>query len=131
MAVIEFNYVVRFSSWESRENDALRFDVRTYDDGTCYSRSIEGVQKSARAVASPTMRMPKELSLDLPAETIFPTEHMRRLIETARNGQTMLTEYVFDGSGPDSLTSVSAIIGRPRDDVVHAEPSRQRRTLAC
>lgn len=107
-----FNYVVRFTSWESRENDSLRFDVRTYDDGTLFEE-YRGRAAIGKEGSVADYEKPKVVSLQLPEDTIFPTEHMRRLIETAQNGETMLTEHVFDGSGPDSLTAVSAIIGRP------------------
>jgi len=107
-----FNYVVRFSSWESRQNDTLRFEVRTYDDGRLFEE-YRGRAEIGKNGSIAAYEKPKALSLALPDKTIFPTEHMRRLIETALNGETMLTAYVFDGSGPDSLTTVSAIIGRP------------------
>src|SRR5262249_43607411 len=51
--------------------------------------------------------------LDLTIDTVFPTEHIRRIIEAARAGQTILDFPVYDGSetGEKGLNTMT-VIGR-------------------
>ena len=58
--------------------------------------------------------VPNTDTLDLPAGTLFPTEHIRRLIQAARERRSVVANEVFDGSGPDALTRVTAVIGDAR-----------------
>ena len=114
-----FSYDVRFSSWESRDNTKLRFNVRSFD-GLEMREEFRGEAALAGSGADGLARYdaPEGTKLDLPAGTIFPTEHVRRLIEAARSGERVVTHAVFDGSGEDALANVNAVIG----------PSRERTT---
>jgi hypothetical protein len=118
-----FSYDVRFSSWESLDDTRLRFNVRTFDDG-----SVTEEFRGQAALEAPGARgivrytVPDREPLELPAGTLFPTEHVRRLIQAARSGAFVLTHEVFDGSGPEGLTRVTAVIGRPK--TVQPAPDR-------
>ncbi len=110
-----FAYDVRFSSWESIDDRRLRFNVRSFDDSgeaeefrgqaTLDGPDGQGVVNYAR---------PEQSVLPLPKGTIFPTEHVRSLIRAAEAGTKVVSHDVFDGSGPDALTRVTAVIGATR-----------------
>ena len=107
-----FTYDVRFSSWESPDNSQLRFNVRSFDGGVLFEEyrgeaSLDDIGGKA-AFAKPAGE-----TLALPQGTLFPTEHMVRLIEGARDGAVVVSHDVFDGSGVDGLSRVTAVIGRP------------------
>lgn len=112
---------VRFSSWEAADFTQLRFQVRTFEDG----KEKEAVSGAA-ALTGPGKEgearytQPQPTRVELPPGTLFPTEHVRHLIRMARSGERLVSNYVFDGSGPDALNLVTAIIGQPmqaaRDD---------------
>jgi EipB-like len=107
-----FSYDVRFSSWEAPDDTKLRFQVRSFDDGKP-TESVSGVAslKTPGGDGSADYAEPAPKHVDLPAGTLFPTQHMLSLINAARAGERMVTNYVFDGSGADALNKVTAVIG--------------------
>lgn len=112
----DFSYDVRFSSWESRDNTQLRFSVKSFDDGAPgeeYRGRASLEAPGGKGVAH--FSLPEESRLELPAGTIFPTEHIKRLIAAAEAGERMVTHSVFDGSGKDALSTVSAVIGKAKE----------------
>lgn len=111
----DVTYDVRFSSWESPDNTRLRFSIRSFDGGDL-SEEFRGQAALDRPGGAGEVRyaIPEESTLKLPSGTVFPTEHLRRLIGAAREGQRFVAHEVFDGSGPEALTRVTAVIGAPR-----------------
>ncbi|HET6466844.1 MAG TPA: DUF1849 family protein [Geminicoccaceae bacterium] len=107
-----FSYDVRFSSWESLDNTRLRFNVRSFDDGSMTEEFRgQAVLEAPGGPGQVRYTTPERDEIELPAGTLFPTEHVRRLIGAARRGELVVTHEVFDGSGPEGLTRVSAVIG--------------------
>jgi hypothetical protein len=109
-----FTYDVRFSSWESRDNTQLRFNVRSFD-GPRMQEEFRGLAKLEAPGGKGTARysLPEGDVVELPAGTIFPTEHVADLVEAAQAGERVVSRQVFDGSGENALTRATAIIGRP------------------
>jgi hypothetical protein len=109
-----FTYDVRFSSWESRDNTQLRFNVRSFD-GPRVQEEFRGLATLEGPGARGTARysLPVGDVVELPAGTIFPTEHVADLIEAAQAGERVVSRQVFDGSGENALTRATAIIGKP------------------
>lgn len=112
----ELSYDVRFSSWEARDNSRLRFTVRRFDDGRVGEefRGEAVLEETGGGVARFTA--PEARTLELPPGTIFPTEHMLSVLASARAGERLVSHSVFDGTGFDALTQVTAAIGEPRGD---------------
>lgn len=111
----EISYDVRFSSWESRDNDRLRFTVRRFDEGRLDEEFRgEAVLEGPGGAGVARFTSPEAKSVELPPGTIFPTEHMQSVLASAEAGERMVSHAVFDGSGFDALTQISAAIGRPR-----------------
>jgi hypothetical protein len=123
-----FTYDVRFSSWESADNTRLRFSVRSFDNGGL-AEEFRGQATLDALGGRGLVRYvePAESVVELPAGTLFPTEHVRQLIAAARAGRTVVTHEVFDGSGPEALTRVSAVIGKPRAEPAAADGSASLR----
>lgn len=112
----DVTFDVRFSSWESLDNTQLRFNIRSFD-GSGAAEEFRG-QAVLEAPGGPGLvryAVPAGTTIRLPSGTVFPTEHLRRLIDAAREGQRFIAHEVFDGSGPEALTRVAAVIGAPRN----------------
>lgn len=107
-----FTYDVRFSSWESPDHTQLRFNVRSFDGGVLFEE-YQGEASLDEVGGKAAFAKPAGETLALPQGTLFPTEHMVRLIEGARDGEVVVSHDVFDGSGVDGLSRVTAVIGRP------------------
>jgi EipB-like len=111
-----FTYDVRFSSWESRDDTKLRFTMRAYDDGELGEEfrgeaALDGPGRGGEV----RFTVPDKDPMALPAGTIFPTQHVRQILEAARAGEQFVAHEVFDGSGEDGLSRVTAVIGEPRE----------------
>ncbi len=111
-----FDYDVRFSTWESADNRQMRFAMRSFAGG----RLVEEVRGSAELPADggpgrAVYTEPGNFEMQLPAGTVFPSEHMARLIDHAKSGDRVVSVDLFDGAGAgdDALAKVTAVIGDP------------------
>jgi hypothetical protein len=113
-------YDVRFSSWEAPDYSRLRFQVRNFEDGK--PQAFSGAAAVTRPSGGGEARYtePEGNRVELPEGTLFPTEHVLQLIDAARRGERLVRHHVFDGSGPDALNEVTAVIGGPEEGVPEA-----------
>jgi hypothetical protein len=104
---------LRATSWEEGAAKRLRFhsqnfmnqDLRETVDGQAEREQDGGVAVK--------LTEPESKTLDFTSDVVFPTEHVRRIIEAARAGKTLLQVAVYDGSdnGQKVYDSLS-VIGR-------------------
>lgn len=60
-----------------------------------------------------TLTKPQDKSVDLTAAIVFPTDHVRRIIEAAREGKTVLEVPVYDGAETgEKVYNTLTVIGR-------------------
>ena len=116
----DFSYDVRFSSWESPDHTQLRFNGRSFDDGMLFEE-FRGEASLDDAGGKAAFSEPSGETLVLPRGTVFPTAHMIELIEGAKAGEVVISHDVFDGSGVEGLSRVTAVVGRPIE--VEASPA--------
>jgi hypothetical protein len=103
----------RYTTWESADGLKFRFSMRYDVDGTVVDEvegraSLESHGGPGKAVFS----KPEGVTLDLPAGTIFPSEHTEAVVEAGQAGKTLLHNTLFDGSISDGLFDVTSVIGR-------------------
>jgi hypothetical protein len=110
----DFSYDVRFSSWESPDHKRLRFNVRSFDGGDLFEEYQGEALLDERGSGRAAFAKPSPEAIELPVGTLFPTEHMRRLIEGAAEGEVVVSHDVFDGSGFEGLSRITAVIGRSK-----------------
>jgi hypothetical protein len=101
-----------FASSESMDGLDFRFRARFEEGG----RTVENVRGHATLTGSGkagTARLaePEEMEIELPAGTVFPTEHMKQLIVTAERGHSALERIVFDGTSLQNPYLVNALLG--------------------
>jgi hypothetical protein len=104
---------VRFSSWEALDGSRLRYAVRSYD-GDAVSEEYRGeawIKSEDGGAASFTV--PGDREVPLPGETVFPTDHLERVLASAAAGERLVSHKVFDGWGFDALTQITTVIGAP------------------
>ncbi len=125
----ELSYDVRFDSWESRDNDRLRFTVQRFDDGRLgeefRGEAVLDAPGGGDGGGLAWFTSPEAKAVALPPGTIFPTRHIESVLASARAGERLVNHAVFDGSDFDAVTEVSAVIGQPLGDG-SAEGERQR-----
>ena len=112
-----FSHDVRFSSWEAIDGSRLQYTIRSYgDDGPQEDYRGEARLEPTRAAGSPASSTPQTQEVKLPPGTVFPTDHLQRVLAGARAGVRFLSHEVFDGWGFDALTQITSVIGQPRQD---------------
>ncbi len=102
---------LRTTTWEEGEAKSFRFKSENYMDEQQIGE-VDGRAERARATVAVKLTKPEDKKLDVGA-VVFPTEHMRRLIEVARAGQSLLELSVYDGSDDgEKIFQSLAVIGR-------------------
>jgi hypothetical protein len=101
-----------FASWESLDGLRFNFHARYEQDGETVERldgeaHLDGKGQGGRAVFT----TPEARTIDLPPGAVFPTEHVRLMIEAAQQGAKTLSKIVFDGASLDNPYLVHAVFG--------------------
>ncbi|HZD91029.1 MAG TPA: cell envelope integrity EipB family protein [Pseudolabrys sp.] len=88
---------MRSVTWEDSKARSFRFNTtnRLNDDRTT---RVDGQAERDDNAVQVRLSKPTRHRFDVSPGTVFPTEHMRRIIEAARQGKTMLSFPVYDGS---------------------------------
>jgi hypothetical protein len=102
---------LRAATWEEGDAKSFRFNSENkVDDRTVETVDGNAGRGDSGVAVKLTKPNPKTFSLD--ARIAFPTEHVRRVIEAAEAGKTLLELSVFDGSeSGDKVFSTLAVIG--------------------
>jgi len=102
---------LRAATWEEGDAKSFRFN----SENKVNERVVDAVDGNAgRDISGVSVKLskPKPKSFNLDAKIVFPTEHVRRVIEAAEAGKTLLELSVFDGSeSGDKVFSTLAVIG--------------------
>ncbi len=110
-----FSHDVRFSSWEAIDGSRLRYTIRSYSaDGVEQEYRGEARLEPAGAGGTASFSTPEQKEVKLPPGTVFPTDHLQRLLAGAHSGAKFLSHDVFDGWGFDALTQITSVIGSRR-----------------
>lgn len=99
---------VRLTSFESLDGHEFRFDRVEYADGKPSLRQSGHVyRKGGRVVLEEEGKEPAEL----PGDVLFPTAFNVALLQAARDGKTVFSNTLFDGT-QSTATYVTAFIGK-------------------
>ena len=115
---------LRTSTWEEGEGKSFRFSSENYMDDQKISQ-VDGQADRAKSDVAVKLNKPESKNFDA-GVVVFPTEHMRLLIEAAHAGKSLLEVAVYDGSeqGEKIYQSLS-VIGR------RIEPDRKPEDAAA
>jgi len=102
---------LRAATWEEGDAKSFRFN----SENKVNEQTVDVVDGNAgrdSSGVSVKLSKPKPKSFDLDSKIVFPTEHVRRVIEAAEAGKTLLELSVFDGSeSGEKVFSTLAVIG--------------------
>jgi hypothetical protein len=101
---------LRTATWEEGDGKSFRFKSQNYMD----QKQIGDVDGRADRGKSTLVKLSKPGDKKFDAgKVVFPTEHMRLLIEAARAGQSLLEIAVYDGSeSGEKIYQSLSVIGR-------------------
>ena len=123
---------LRATTWEDGGAKKFRFNSQNFVD----QRAIDAVDGSAQRDSDKVevkLAKPTEKSFGIDKNMVFPTEHMRLIIEAARDGKSILELPVYDGSeSGEKLYATMTVIGReiPPDQKVPTDAAAGKTELA-
>jgi len=98
------------NSWESLDGKSFRFKMRDEVNGDV-EQELNGEGKLSSRGGRVHFTLPEDTDLELPAMTLFPTDHTVRLLALARSGGNWLQASVYDGASADAYSEVGGFIG--------------------
>jgi hypothetical protein len=112
---------LRSNTWEDGAGKIYRFTSQNSLNQKLLD-SVDGKAERGTGGVAVTLTKPEPRKVDLDAAIVFPTEHVRRIIEAARAGQTILEFPIYDGSETgekvyNSLTVIGREIGPGERDL--------------
>jgi hypothetical protein len=100
-----------YTSWESLSGLSYRFATQVRRDGTVTERfagTATLVEKGRSGAAQ--YEHPAKKTVPLPPGTVFPTYHLREILEKAEKGTRQFSRIVFDGTTEAGFSDVSTVI---------------------
>jgi hypothetical protein len=103
---------LRSTTWEDGAAKKFIFKSQNYLNETLID-SVDGQAERKGGEVAVALTKPTGKTFDLETATAFPTDHMRRIIEAAREGKTILELPVYDGSDKgEKVYNTLTVIGR-------------------
>jgi hypothetical protein len=102
---------LRSQSWEDGSARAYQFTSQNYLNQRLVD-SVDGRAERRQNAISVILTKPSDKKFELEAAIIFPTEHVRRILDAARAGKNILEFPVYDGSeSGEKVYSTLTVIG--------------------
>lgn len=104
---------LRASTWEDGAAKDFRFSSQNFINDKP-RQNVDGRAERESGKVTVTLAKPTAQTFDLEPNIVFPTEHMRRIVEAAREGKTLLEFPVYDGSdNGQKIYNTLTVIGQP------------------
>ena len=102
---------LRTATWEEGDGNSFRFQSQNFMDQQRISE-VDGKADRAKEDVAIKLSKPEDKKFSA-GKVVFPTEHMRLLIEAARAAKTLLEVAVYDGSeSGEKIYQSLSVIGR-------------------
>ncbi|GJE17777.1 cell envelope integrity EipB family protein [Methylobacterium marchantiae] len=112
---------LRNTTFEGGDGHTFRFKTNTVLNGSP-SAAVDGTAESGAEALKVKLKEPKRDQYTENGPVLFPTFHMRRVIEAAQAGETTMSAKVFDGSDDGrKIFDTLAVIGKP---ITAVEPAK-------
>jgi len=104
---------LRTATWEEGDGKSFRFKSQNYMDSKQVGDVDGRADRAKGSSVAVKLIKPGDKKFDA-GKVVFPTEHMRLLIEAAQAGKTLLEVAVYDGSeSGEKIYQSLSVIGRP------------------
>jgi EipB-like len=103
---------LRSNTWEDAEAKNYHFKSENYMNSRLTDQ-VDGEAVRETGDIAVSLTKPRQTKISLDHAIVFPTEHVRRIIDAARAGKTILEFPVYDGSERgDKIYNTLTVIGR-------------------
>ena len=106
---------LRSATWEDGKAQSFRFTAQNFLNQQL-DRDTDGRADRSGGALKVTLKKPASTSSSFDPKTLFPTEHLVKIIEAGERGEPLLEARVYDGSenGDKSYDTLS-VVGEGRD----------------
>jgi EipB-like len=103
---------LRSTTWEDGEAKSFRFNSQNFLNQEL-GDNVDGRAERRSDGVAVSLSKPRDKALTLDAATVFPSEHMRRILAAAREGKSILELPVYDGSETgEKIYNTLTVIGQ-------------------
>lgn len=88
---------LKSTSWEDADGKTYRFKIESQMNDNA-AAPVDGIAEHTGNTVTVKLKQPKAKTFTLDGATVFPTEQIRRIIEAAKAGKSLLELTVYDGS---------------------------------
>jgi hypothetical protein len=116
---------LRTSSFEEVASHRLRFSSSQYENQKL-SEASQGSAGPVNGAAATEVKLtkPEKKTVKLPSDIYFPIQHSLALVQSARDGKSMFTANLYDGSDKgEKFYETNAAIGRRVEPGANSMPS--------
>jgi hypothetical protein len=111
------------ATFEAGDGKDFRFKIETKIDNA-RAEDIDGKASKKNGEVSIDLAKPKRARVDVAGPVLFPTEHLRRILDAARAGESILEAKVYDGSGDgEKVFDTMTVVGKPILDPPPEKPA--------
>lgn len=105
---------IQTATYETGDGRSMHFRSTSFRQGMIKDGEVDGDAKiTPQGKLNVDLKEPKKTAFEASGETVFPTEHLKRLIEAGRRGDSTLSVKVYDGSNKgDKVYETLGLIGR-------------------
>jgi hypothetical protein len=104
---------LRSTSWEDGEGKSYRFNIESRMNDAD-STEVDGIAERSSDGVVVKLKRPVAKTFNLGKDVVFPTEQVKRIIEAAKAGKTILELVIYDGSdGGEKVYNTLTVIGQP------------------
>lgn len=108
---------LRAETWEDGAGKSFRFQAKNYLNDQL-DRDTDGKAERAADAVKVMLSKPQKSSNVYDAGTLFPTAHLLKIIDEAKQGRVLLEAAVYDGSeAGDKSYDTLTVIGKPQTGV--------------
>jgi hypothetical protein len=123
---------LRTATWEDGAAKKYQFNSQNYLNEQLID-TVDGRAERQPDGIAVTLTKPRDRKVDLESAIVFPTQHVRRIIEAARDGKTILEFPIYDGSDTgEKVYNTLTVIGRTiaPDEKVPTDAAAGQQALA-
>jgi hypothetical protein len=123
---------LRSNTWEDGDAKNFHFKSENYMNDRLVD-AVDGQAIRQTSDIAVTLSKPKDARISLDRAIVFPTEHVRRIIDAARAGKTILEFPVYDGSEKgEKIYNTLTVIGRviPPNEKIPTDAAAGQQALA-
>jgi hypothetical protein len=104
---------MRSTSWEDATGKTYRFHISTVTDQVETS-NVDGYAERSGDTVTVKLKQPSARTFTISKDIVFPTEQVRKIIDAARDGKSLLELDVYDGSEDgQKVFHTLTVIGQP------------------